>query len=557
MRKFQLTLLLAVACWGLSFGQNESKFSVTGNMGLSTEFYQFNATDSSLLPRRPDFNYRFVFNPTFHFGKKISVPVNLIASRQFSKSYVALPAFDSPLNNLTNPNNAIGISPTFGWATFHMGTHTANFSELSTGNLTIFGAGIDLHPGKWRIAYSNGMTNWAMQPDTTLNFLGTYQRRLQAMKVGWGDKNNYIFINTTKISDLENSVKDSYQKPQEAALFTVQLGLEFSKHITGKVEVGACAATKDKFGEGIEDSRIAFMPDYLFKANQTTHLDYVSLYALSMDYPTWGLTLQQKKVGAGYVPLGYGFAESDFLDRTISPRLQLFKNRFILNASAGTREDNLAGTKVSTTNRLILSGNMVAMFSKSFSISANYANYGARNNLDNDTLRLEFVSRNFSVSPTYRIQGRTASHTFSANYLLCDFQDKNLFSGELAANKTETFGGSYSLAVAQFSILLSGMQLHNDRSTGAFELTSFTIQPGYALLKRKLNASLGFVYATILQAGYTESKRFIVRPKLRLRLTPKFTFNASGSIHTYRYGSIRNNAMYDESYLQTGITHSF
>jgi len=557
MTKYQLTLLFVTGFCLTIFSQAEKKFSISGNFGFTTEFYDFNTTDSTLRPRRPDFNYRLFFNPVFHFGKKFSVPVSLVATKRFSNAYLPLPSYDNPLRSLTNPNNAIGLSPTFGWATFHMGSHTADFSELSTGNLPIFGAGIDLRPGNWRIAYSNGMANWALQPDTTLNLQGTYQRRLQAVKLGWGEDKSYFYLNTTKISDNENSVKDAARKPEEAALFTAEFGLELSKYISGKVEIGACAFTKNKYAEGIEDKRIEFMPDFLFQANETTRLDYASIFALSVDYPTWGISVQQKKIGAGYVPLGFGFMESDVLDRTVSPRLQLFKNKFILNASGGIREDNLSGTKISTTKRLILSGNVMALFTKSFSVSANYANYGARNNLDNDTLRLEFVSKNLSVTPVYRIQGKSASHTVSATYALSDFEDKNLFSGELAANKTETYSGSYSLGIQQFSLTASGTLMHNARSTGDLDITTMTLQPGYGFFKRKMNTSVGFVYAIIAQEGFTDSKRFIVRPKIRWRLTPKLTLNLQGSLHTYKYGTVRNNASYDESYLQTGITKSF
>lgn len=560
MKKSILPILLLAAFFQVNSQNTPKSFRVSGNLGISTEFYDFNATDSSLLPRRPDFNYRLFLNPTFHFGKKISIPLSLMATKRFNSAYLPLPTYENPLQHLTNPNNAIGISPTFGWATFHFGSHTPDFSELSTGNLPIFGAGFDLKPGVWRFAYSQGYTNWALQPDTTLNLQGSYRRKFQAMKLGIGTEGSLLSINTTKISDEYGSLDNppTSFKPQEGALGTVRADMELTNHITANVEFGFCAFTKDRNDLPIENSRLDFVPDMFFVANQSTRLDKAHIMALRFDYKHWGLSFQQKKIGAGYVPLGFGFVESDILDRTVSPRLQLFNNRFVLNASGGLRRDNLSETKLATTERVILSGNVMVQPFKPLTITANYANYGGRNNIDNDTLRIEYVSKNLSVTPVLRIAPSTKSvHTISATYALSDFNDKNLFTGEFAANQTETWSGSYLLAIGSFSFNASGTFMHNDRSTGALDVTTFTASPGYAFLKKKLNASLGFVYAIIAQQGYTDSKRFLVRPKLRWRLTPKTTFNLTGSLHTYRYGTIRNNAMYDESFLQTGITQSF
>lgn len=535
-------------------------FRVTGNLGFSTEFYDFNATDSSLLPRRPDFNYRLFLNPTFHLGKKISIPLSLMATKRFSSAYLPLPSYDNPLQQLANPNNAIGISPTFGWATFHLGSHTPVFSDLSTGNLPLFGAGLDLKPGAWRIAYSQGYTNWALQPDTTINLQGAFRRNFNAFKLAVGEETSYIGINIVRMSDDFGSVDEppSNLKPQESAVATADAKLSISDHVSGKVEFGVCAFSKDKNDEIVENSRLDFVPEFIFRPNESTRFDYASVLELSFDYKHWGLRLQQRKLGAGYVPIGFGYVESDLLDRTVSPRLQLFNNRFVLNASGGIRRDNLSETKLATTERIILSGNLMVQPFKPLTISANYANYGGRNNLDNDTLRIEYVSKNLSVTPVLRLaSGGNSSHTISATYALSDFDDKNLFTGEFAANQTETWSGSYLLAIGNFSFNASGTFMHNDRSTGALDVTTYTATPGYAFLKKKLNASFGFVYALIAQQGYTDSKRFLVRPKLRWRLTPKTTFTLTGSLHTYRYGSIRNNAMYDESFLQTGVTQAF
>lgn len=559
MKTYLFLLLICFFAAQKATGQSEKAFHVSGDLGISTEFYDFTTNDSTLHPRRPDFNYRLFFNPVFHFGEKISLPVSLVATKRFNSAYLPLPNYDNPLQSLTNPNNAIGLHPTFGWATFHLGSHTADFSELSTGNLPVFGAGVDLRPGVLRLAYTYGVQKWALRPDTTLQLSGNYQRRFQALKLGVGYGNSYFGINTAKVEDVVSSV-DSVTRlphPQEGALATLEAAFEFSQHVKAKAEAGASAFTKNTFDDKVEDTKISNFPEYLFTARQSSRLDYASTFSIEANYKNWGLALRRKKLGAGFEPLGFGFVETDVLDYTASPRLQLFQNKFLLHATIGQRTDNLSHTKLSTTKRLIASGNMMAIFSKSFSLSANYSNYGARNNVANDTLRLEFVSRNLAVTPVLRIQRNDLSHTLSFTFGLSDFDDKNLFSGELATNRTQTLSSSYTFARRQFTVMATGSYMQNDRSTGALDIRTVMLQPGYGFLKRKLNISTGLVWSVIGQEGYTDSRRFVLRPRVRWRLTKQLTFDAQGSLNMYRYGSIRPGAMYDESYLQTGLTQRF
>ena len=45
---------------------------------------------------------------------------------------------------ITNPMNSFGINPKYKWAELQLGTQYLNYSNLSTGDIGMFGIGFDL-----------------------------------------------------------------------------------------------------------------------------------------------------------------------------------------------------------------------------------------------------------------------------------------------------------------------------------------------------------------------------------------------------------------------------
>ena len=500
MKNKHLFLSLCL-CWQISTILT-AQIAVHGSFGASTEFYKFNSSDSSLRPRRPDFNYRVFFNPVIQIGKNFEMPLSFEITKPLTQGYLPLTSFDSPIRNFTNPNNNIGLHPTFGWATFHLGSHTAQFSELSTGNLPIFGAGFDLNPGRLRIAYSYGVSQWAIRPDTTIKLDGNYERRFQAVKLGFGKKEGSgFYLNAAKIQDQTNSLEGTKIKGQEGLVITADFRLKFSKHLVLSGEAGGSGFTKDVKGTEVDTGIIGKLPNFLFNPRQTTRADLAGKSSLELNYEKWGISFNAKYLGAGFEPIGYGFVETDVLDLTVAPRFNLFKNKLIVSGSIGQREDNLAKTKLATTKRLIGSGNMMVLFSQNFSISANYSNYGSRNTVDNDTLRLEFVAQNIAISPAYRFKIGQVQNSLSVTVAQSKFDDKNLFSGSRNSNNMNALSANWMLMFGKMTLTALASFNQNKRSTGQLNIQTYSLQPSIALLKNKVNASCGLIYSTIEQTG--------------------------------------------------------
>ena len=83
-----------------------------------------------------------------------------------------------PLDYILDPRNNVGLHPSWEWGKLEIGTHTVDYSELSSGNVPIFGLGFDLNPGKFRFAASYGYANTAIEINNGFGIQPEYRQRI-------------------------------------------------------------------------------------------------------------------------------------------------------------------------------------------------------------------------------------------------------------------------------------------------------------------------------------------------------------------------------------------
>ena len=175
----KITLLLTLFLAFQASAQEKEKkklFTLSGDMGIWYEGYGLDKTPGSPVPdfykaRRPWSLFRYTFNPIFNIGKwEIPVNFNFSLSPGLSGFSPGFGGFNPNLNNfnvpggpklsiwqfLTNPANNFGLRPKIGSTEFMLGTQYLKYSDLSTGDLGIFGYGVNLSPGKFRIKLFRG-----------------------------------------------------------------------------------------------------------------------------------------------------------------------------------------------------------------------------------------------------------------------------------------------------------------------------------------------------------------------------------------------------------------
>src|ERR1017187_6584864 len=167
-----------------TYGQDH--VHISGDIGLYGDFYRMNSSgDSAIQPRRPGTLIRLLFNPTISY-KDFSLPFTIMLCPQQTNVVTPLSNSGNIMDFIENPLNNVGIAPKYKWVQLLLGSQTPYYSDLTLGNLPVFGAGINLTPGKFRFSFFTGISQRAIEMDTSKNIPGSYKRTFYSAKIGYG-----------------------------------------------------------------------------------------------------------------------------------------------------------------------------------------------------------------------------------------------------------------------------------------------------------------------------------------------------------------------------------
>ncbi len=542
--------------------QERGLVTVSGSATVSADVYSFSSNDSTQLPRRPSSLYRFIFTPTITIGDYITLPFNIMLSSQETNVVTPNAKNSTFLQFIQNPMNNLGVlsfSPRIGWFQSYLGTHMPQYSELSAGDEQIFGLGIDLTPGKFRFAASAGNAQRAIEPDSINGVRGAYARHIYMTKLGYGSEQSFLHLNVVRAKDDVHSLRrrSADLLPQEGLLVTTNFRWGFSEALAVTGEIGSSAFTRDMEADLVDLNTP--LPSSMFKHRMSTRADYAGTLALSYADADWGVRVSSKYIGAGYVALGYPFMQPDRLEFLLAPRVRFLDRKVNVNASIGHRTNNLSETKGATSTQIIGSANVLALVTDELSFTMRYANFGMRNNLKNDTLKVENVSNSFSIAPTLSLRGETVSHTITVSYSIDAFTDYNVLSGAQSTNNTQGVMLMYlvSLSELPLSVNLMGNHMTNDLPTGALTINSIGAGVSSTLLDGRVSPSLNVSWTENALASFTADTQTTVRAGVLWRITEMLSFNTALSLNNYLYGSSKPGASFDETFFEAAITTSF
>jgi hypothetical protein len=560
------------------------KFS--GEITLTSDLYSHSASpDSGQKGRRPPSLHRLIFTPTLTIGGLLSLPFNIILTSPETNTNTPSVAHPTIAQFLQNPANSLGfssISPKIGWAQFNAGSFTPTLTPLTAGDLQLFGGGFDLRPAGLQFSASAGVAQRAVEPDAVLRTTGRYRRDLYGGRVGIGDPDSTSFgVNVVyakdDLSSLSNNILSvtpahaSFEDPtvtlpadtsrlqaQEGAVASINVGVAIGEGIVFKCEGATSVFTRN---QKAEEKKITGNPlASVFTMRNSTQTDLAGSASFGIKRSTWAIALSGLYMGAGYVPIGYTFLQSDRFEWKVSPELKLFDRKLELRGSLGQRVNNLSKTKGETSTLMIGSGYMNAEFSDAFSLSATYSNFGIRNDQRSDTLKVQNVSQSISIDPTVMIIGETLTHMIGISAALDAYDDYNTVSGALNSNKTRSLTSNYSLSFSEnpLSIGLIGTYLENELPLGTLILRSVGVTAGYSLFDRKFVPSLSLTLGGSTDGGGNTDKQIFLRGGFRWEIFKDFSLSATAGNNRYRYGNpITQGSAFDEKLIQLALTTRF
>lgn len=148
----------------------KSPIQVTGSVGFYYDYYSYTQENyASFRPRYPENLLRLNAQMSINFGKHFSIPISVNVTNQDVIYNLPSVPEESALDYIQNPANNISINPKYKWAQGFFGTQTPMYTPLTTGDIPIFGVGLEINPGKFILSAAVGKSQRAIEPDILLN----------------------------------------------------------------------------------------------------------------------------------------------------------------------------------------------------------------------------------------------------------------------------------------------------------------------------------------------------------------------------------------------------
>ncbi|MEL7004548.1 MAG: hypothetical protein AAFN93_17710 [Bacteroidota bacterium] len=441
-----LCLFTSLQAQDLSNPENLKDIYLTG--GMSARFIGYNA--SGIPDRRRPFTYVLGANATVN-ALDWSVPFSFTYSNQ---QYV-----------FSQPFNQFGLSPTYKWATLHLGYRNINFSPYTLSGHQMLGAGFEVKPGRFRVSFISGRLRRVVRQDTTLLSARrpVYKRKGWAARVGYATAQNNIDLIVLKAKDDEGSLEFPETQQLETAQDQVLPGENLViginarqlilKRLTLNVDAASSIFVRDRRLEEISRDdlpKIARWFGGLVNANTSTQVNNSIKTGLSYGQKTFNIKGYFLRIDPDYESMGSYFINNDLLAYNLSTTVRLFQGRVSLNGAITRQEDNLRSQKSSTNRRVLPAAGIQVIPFPNMGFGMQYTNYTSlqlEGNLPLDNaLKTDQQNPILNFNAYYQRADTIKSHIVSASLSRAELIDDNLLTREFTQYVGNTFNLTYSFS---------------------------------------------------------------------------------------------------------------
>lgn len=566
-----LFLLLAHAAVAQDSSRKKLPVKLTGVLGITYEGYGLNIKpggSSFYNARRPWNQLRFIFTPVLQY-KKFSIPINFnfaAMARSAAGPYAGL-EHQTIGQFFTNPANNFGLNPSYKWAELQLGTQYLNYSEFTTGDIGIFGAGFDLKPKTWRIKFFTGTSqqgvNYAATPLPGIT--GAYKRNHWMFSLGNEKQGKYsVAFIFSKGKDKISSVTSPplTVKPQEGFAAGIVGDVYFNKGWFIRTEAAESYFTRDlsqPYSPNLDNS---FKP--FISGRTSTGRDWAGNASIGKKSKDFDVSYTTKYIGAGFQTTGYPYLQPDRWENTINTRFNAWKNKMNVVASIGQRVNNLSNTSL-TAKQLIGNLNWFTQFSEQFSLNVSYNNFGFTAASGSNPYGIKNVSNDVGLTASYNWKNTKRMNMVTFNYSYSKYDERDVTTGLTTSNNTHTVLLSYvpvyfnSPVTPDFSVLYFINALPTVK-TSIVTLSSSISAPAF---KKKMELRGQLQYTIGKLSNYTSNKNLLASLNIDYKVTKKLTWNIFLGTNYFKYGNelappaSLDGANYLESNYRTGLLYKF
>ncbi|MGV8828999.1 MAG: hypothetical protein ACWA6U_11830 [Breznakibacter sp.] len=425
----------------------------------------------------------------------------------------------------TQPFNQFSLSPSYKWATLHLGSSSMSFSPYSLSGHSFIGAGIDLAPpGKWKFSAMYGQLRKELAGDSARGFDPQYRRTGTGFKTNYqfklGEVGVHLFYAQDDTHKPVASIDSMGITPMENIVVGTSLLLRPIQQITFRGEMSTSSVSNDRRISGAtEGNGAATFRYHAFKSDLTWNTRLGSLGA-GFEY-----------VEPGYQTLGAYYTVNDFINYTLNAGTAILNGKVTMAGSVGIRQTNLDHQSDTDQKDVIKNLNIGFNPGESFNLNLSYSNFynftHIRTIFDEtnthteyelkDTIRFTQINESINLSTTWQVKkSETNKHTLNGNL---NFQQASQNQSDAIENADTRFvnlSGGYMWMRPQQDLSL-GLNINYSRNN----------TPG----------ALGEALGPILSARKSHFNKTL-RNNLSLSWNGTYTNHRStGNIITARWGS--------------------
>lgn len=563
-------IMLVLGCIHVA-AQTTSPFSISGNMGITYEGYGLSVkpTGSNIYtPRRPWNQVRFNIAPVFQFGKNFSLPFNFnfaTKATNFAGPYAGI-GKQSFGQWLTNPMNNFSINPKYKWAELLIGTQYIKYSELSTGDIGIFGAGFNLHPGRFILNFFTGTSQLGINflaPPPPPGITGAYKRNHYMFQIGTEMEGSHKAVfSFSKGKDIINSIASLplLIKPQEGFNMSLAIDKYFKKGWFINLEAAHSYFTQDLTQALIPAGDRSFKP-FITARISTTH-DFAGQLNVGKKSRDFDISYATKYIGAGFQTTGFGYMQPDHWDNTLNTRFNAWKNKINVTASVGSRINNLSNTTLRA-SQFLGNLNWFTQFNDHFNLNVNYNNFGFQTASGLNPFGIKNVSNDLGISPTYTWTTATMTNILTLSYNYSKYDERDVF-GITTSNNTHTVLLTYVPVYFTKEITPDFSILYFANTMPLLKNTFITLSSGLGMpvAKKKIQLRGQMQYTVGRLNSFTANNNFVASCNVDWKLNKKLSWNSFLSTNYFKYGDELGSlaligANYLESSIRTGLQYKF
>ena len=530
---------------------------LSGSVNATTIAYE----SIGILPRRDPFTWFLTGNLNLDiYGW--SVPLSF--------------SFSEQERNFRQPFNQYGISPEYKWVKTYLGYHNLTYSRYTLAGHVFLGGAVEMTPGKWRINAMYGRLNKAVAEDTVFNpnATPTFQRMGAALKVGYGDNQEFVDVTLFRAADEINSIayvpEQSDVLPMENMVVSVNGKKQITKRVAFSAEYASSALTRDTRIESVslEQNRFFNGLGGLFTPRASSTFYSAMNGSLGYFGNFYTVQLNYERIDPGYRTLGAYFFNNDQENITVAGSLKLLKGKLNLNGNVGTQRNNLSDSEVSTVRRAISTLNASYVPNATWNFNAAYSNFATITNIrpqldpffqDNlDSLNFFQVTQNANMSVGYNWGNKQIKKGLflNTNFQVVNDDQDNEFEGTGSSFVSGSLAYRFSFIPKATSISAS-VNVNNSSLQGN-STTSFgpNISVNRSFLQKKLRSTLTGTFNYVSTNGQVNSRVLSLRANGSYTLQKKHSFSMNVT-WVQRFSSATIEQGYSELTATTSYSYNF